>query len=90
MANKLSERITYSRKLKGFKQKELASILKVSLPTMNHYESGKRSPNSELPAKDKRGIKKFYLMNRFHHLHSMTLFLYLDTISNLQRLVGLS
>ena len=29
-------------------QKELANILKVSLPTMNHYESGKRAPNSKL------------------------------------------
>jgi phage repressor protein C with HTH and peptisase S24 domain len=48
MTIKLSERIIYSRKLKGFKQKELANILNVSLPTMNHYESGKRAPNSEL------------------------------------------
>ena len=48
MANKLSDRIIYARKSKGFKQKELANILKVSLPTMNHYESGKRTPNSEL------------------------------------------
>jgi len=48
MINKLSDRIIYSRKIKGFKQKELANILKVSLPTMNHYESGKRAPNSEL------------------------------------------
>ena len=48
MTNKLSDRIIYARKSKGFKQKELANILKVSLPTMNHYESGKRAPNSEL------------------------------------------
>ena len=48
MTNKLSERIIYARKSKGFKQKELANILKISLPTMNHYESGKRAPNSEL------------------------------------------
>mgnify|MGYP003977571617 FL=1 len=48
MTNKLSERIIYSRKIKGFKQKELANILNISLPTMNHYESGKRAPNSEL------------------------------------------
>ena len=48
MTNKLNKRLIYARKLKGFKQKELANILKVSLPTMNHYESGKRAPNSEL------------------------------------------
>jgi phage repressor protein C with HTH and peptisase S24 domain len=48
MINKLSDRIIYARKSKDFKQKELANILKVSLPTMNHYESGKRAPNSEL------------------------------------------
>lgn len=48
MINKLCDRIIYARKLKGFKQKELANILMVSLPTMNHYESGKRAPNSEL------------------------------------------
>ena len=48
MTNKLSDRIIFARKLKGFKQKELAEILKVSLPTMNHYESGKRAPSSEL------------------------------------------
>ena len=48
MTKKLSDRIVYSRKLKGFKQKELANILNISLPTMNHYESGKRAPNSEL------------------------------------------
>ena len=48
MTNKLSDRIIYARKSKGLKQKELANILKVSLPTMNHYESGKRAPNSEL------------------------------------------
>ena len=50
MANKLSERIIISRKSKGLKQKQLANILKISLPTMNHYESGKRAPNSELLA----------------------------------------
>jgi phage repressor protein C with HTH and peptisase S24 domain len=48
MTIKLNDRIIYARKSKGFKQKELAHILKVSLPTMNHYESGKRAPNSEL------------------------------------------
>jgi phage repressor protein C with HTH and peptisase S24 domain len=48
MANKINNRIIYARKLKGFKQKELANILKVSLPTMNHYESGKRAPNSKI------------------------------------------
>jgi phage repressor protein C with HTH and peptisase S24 domain len=51
MTIKLSDRIIYARKSKGFKQKELASILMVSLPTMNHYESGKRAPNSELLSK---------------------------------------
>lgn len=50
MNNKLNERLIYARKSKGFMQKELANILKVSLPTMNHYESGKRAPNSELLA----------------------------------------
>jgi phage repressor protein C with HTH and peptisase S24 domain len=48
MTNKLNKRIILSRKSKGFKQKELAHILNISLPTMNHYESGKRAPNSEL------------------------------------------
>ena len=48
MNNNLNKRLIFARKLKGFKQKELANILKVSLPTMNHYESGKRAPNSEL------------------------------------------
>jgi phage repressor protein C with HTH and peptisase S24 domain len=48
MTNKLSDRIIYARKSKNFKQKELANILKVSLPTMNHYESGKRAPNCKL------------------------------------------
>jgi phage repressor protein C with HTH and peptisase S24 domain len=48
MNNKLNKRLIYARKSKGLKQKELANILKISLPTMNHYESGKRSPNSEL------------------------------------------
>ncbi|MBT5027877.1 MAG: helix-turn-helix transcriptional regulator [Nitrospina sp.] len=48
MTNKLNYRLIYARKSKGFKQKELANILKISLPTMNHYESGKRAPNSEL------------------------------------------
>jgi phage repressor protein C with HTH and peptisase S24 domain len=48
MTNKLNDRIIYARKSKGFKQKELANKLKISLPTMNHYESGKRAPNSEL------------------------------------------
>jgi phage repressor protein C with HTH and peptisase S24 domain len=48
MTIKLNNRIIYARKSKGFKQKELANILNISLPTMNHYESGKRAPNSEL------------------------------------------
>lgn len=48
MTKKLSDRIILVRKSKGFKQKELANILKISLPTMNHYESGKRAPNSDL------------------------------------------
>ncbi|MBC8284508.1 MAG: helix-turn-helix transcriptional regulator [Nitrospinae bacterium] len=48
MNNKLNERIVFARKSKGFRQNKLADILKISLPTMNHYESGKRAPNSEL------------------------------------------
>jgi phage repressor protein C with HTH and peptisase S24 domain len=50
MTNKINQRLIYARKSKGLKQKELANILKISLPTMNHYESGKRAPNSELLA----------------------------------------
>ena len=51
MLNKLNKRLIYARKSKSLKQNELANILKVSLPTMNHYESGKRAPNSELLSK---------------------------------------
>ncbi len=48
MIKNLNKRLILARKSKGFRQNELARILKVSLPTMNHYESGKRSPNSDL------------------------------------------
>ena len=51
MTNNINERIIKSRKSKGFTQKYLAEILNISLPTMNHYESGKRIPNSALLAK---------------------------------------
>ena len=51
MTNNINERIIKSRKSKGFTQKYLAGILNISLPTMNHYESGKRIPNSALLAK---------------------------------------
>ena len=51
MTNNINERIIKSRKSKGFTQKYLAEILNISLPTMNHYESGKRVPNSALLAK---------------------------------------
>jgi phage repressor protein C with HTH and peptisase S24 domain len=51
MTNNINERIIKSRKSKGFTQKHLAEILNISLPTMNHYESGKRIPNSALLAK---------------------------------------
>jgi len=51
MTNNINERITKSRKSKGFTQKYLAEILNISLPTMNHYETGKRVPNSALLAK---------------------------------------
>ncbi|MEK9629868.1 MAG: helix-turn-helix domain-containing protein [Nitrospinota bacterium] len=50
MTNKLNKRIIFARKSGKLKQNELAKILNVSLPTMNHYESGKRTPNSELLA----------------------------------------
>ena len=51
MTNNINERIIKLRKSKGFTQKHLAEILNISLPTMNHYESGKRIPNSALLAK---------------------------------------
>ena len=51
MTNNINERIIKSRKSKGFTQEYLAEILNISLPTMNHYESGKRVPNSALLAK---------------------------------------
>ncbi len=51
MTNNINKRIIISRKSKGFTQKYLAGILSISLPTMNHYESGKRVPSSSLLAK---------------------------------------
>lgn len=47
----LADRITISRKSKGFTQKVLAQKLNISLPTMNHYETRKRVPSSDLLAK---------------------------------------
>lgn len=51
MDNRLNKRIIIARKSKGFTQKYLAQQLDISLPTMNHYETGKRTPNSDLLAK---------------------------------------
>ena len=51
MTNNINKRIIISRKSKGYTQKNLAEILNISLPTMNHYETGKRVPNSALLAK---------------------------------------
>lgn len=47
----INKRITISRKSKGFTQKTLATELGIALPTMNHYETGKRIPNSDLLAR---------------------------------------
>ena len=46
MTKNLNKRITISRKSKGLTQKILAERLNISLPTMNHYETGKRVPSS--------------------------------------------
>jgi phage repressor protein C with HTH and peptisase S24 domain len=51
MTTNINKRITISRKSKGFTQKILAERLNISLPTMNHYETGKRIPGSDLLAR---------------------------------------
>jgi phage repressor protein C with HTH and peptisase S24 domain len=51
MNNNINKRITFSRKSKCFTQKILAEKLNISLPTMNHYETGKRIPGSDLLAR---------------------------------------
>jgi phage repressor protein C with HTH and peptisase S24 domain len=51
MTININKRITISRKSKGFTQKALAAKLGIALPTMNHYETGKRIPNSDLLAR---------------------------------------
>ena len=51
MTNKINSRIIIARKAKGFTQKYLAEKLKISLPTMNHYETGKRVPGSDFLAR---------------------------------------
>ena len=48
MDKKLNNRITFARKSSRLTQKELAKLLEISEPTMNHYETGKRVPNAEL------------------------------------------
>ncbi len=50
MPNNINKRIRISRKSKGFTQKCLAEMLNISLPTMNHYETGKRIPGADLLA----------------------------------------
>lgn len=50
MDKKLNKRIIIARKSKGFTQKLLAQKLDISLPTMNHYETGKRIPSAGLLA----------------------------------------
>ncbi len=51
MTNLINKRILLSRKSKGFTQKYLAKKLSISLPTMNHYETGKRVPASDFLAR---------------------------------------
>ena len=51
MTNLINKRIIESRKSRGFTQKNLAEILNISLPTMNHYETGKRVPGSDFLAR---------------------------------------
>jgi phage repressor protein C with HTH and peptisase S24 domain len=51
MTININKRILISRKSKGFTQKILAEKLNISLPTMNHYETGKRIPGADLLAK---------------------------------------
>jgi len=48
MLTNLNERITKSRKIAGFTQKNASQRLKISEPTMNHYETGKRVPTADL------------------------------------------
>ncbi|MBT5027581.1 MAG: helix-turn-helix transcriptional regulator [Nitrospinaceae bacterium] len=50
MNSKLNKRILLSRNSKGFTQKQLAKLLNISLPSMNHYETGKRIPSAQLLA----------------------------------------
>ncbi len=51
MTKNINKRIRISRKSRGFTQKYLATMLNISLPSMNHYETGKRIPNADLLAK---------------------------------------
>ena len=51
MTNFINKRITESRKSKGYTQRKLAEKLNISLPTMNHYETGKRTPGSDFLAR---------------------------------------
>ena len=51
MTNNIDNRIIESRKSKGFTQKYLAEKMNISLPTMNHYETGKRIPGSDFLAR---------------------------------------
>lgn len=51
MDKKLNNRICYARKSTRLTQKELAKLLEISEPTMNHYETGKRVPSASLLGK---------------------------------------
>jgi phage repressor protein C with HTH and peptisase S24 domain len=51
MSININKRILVSRKSKGFTQKVLSEKLGISLPTMNHYETGKRIPGADLLAR---------------------------------------
>ena len=51
MDKKLNNRISFTRKSSRLTQKELAKLLEISEPTMNHYETGKRVPNASLLGK---------------------------------------
>ena len=51
MDKKLNNRISFTRKSSRLTQKELAKLLEISEPTMNHYETGKRVPSASLLAK---------------------------------------
>jgi len=48
MYKKLNNRITFARKSSRLTQRELAKLLGISEPTMNHYETGKRAPSAIL------------------------------------------